>query len=97
MSLKNSRSGFESQGFHHNAPVAQRQSRELLTPRSRFQNPPGTPKGKKMKLDPEETIPLTAEDIERINEICANPPLTEYMLEAARRYRERFKNDKDSY
>ena len=45
-----------------------------------------------MKLDPEETILLTAEEYERMLEIIANPSEpTEYMLEAARRYKERFK------
>jgi len=43
-----------------------------------------------MKLDPEERILLTAEDIERIQEICDNPPtLTEHMLAAIKRYKER--------
>jgi uncharacterized protein (DUF1778 family) len=47
-----------------------------------------------MKLDPEETILLTAEEYERMLEICANPPApTEHMLEAAKRYRERVKNE----
>jgi len=47
-----------------------------------------------MRLDPEETILLTTEQYERILEIIANPPKpTEHMLEAARRYRERFKNE----
>ena len=57
--------------------------------------PEGTPnKGNNMKLDPEETILLTAEDIERIKEICANPPQpTEYMLAAIKRYKERYNNE----
>ena len=43
-----------------------------------------------MKLDPEETILLTKEQYERMLEIIANPRKpTEYMLEAARRYKER--------
>ena len=47
-----------------------------------------------MKLDPEETILLTKEQYERMLEICANPPKpTEHMLEAVKRYRERFKDD----
>lgn len=47
-----------------------------------------------MKLDPEETILLTREEYERMLEICRNPPEpTEYMLEAARQYRERLEND----
>lgn len=47
-----------------------------------------------MNLDPKKTILLTAEDIERIKEICANPPaLTEYMLAAIKRYKERYKNE----
>lgn len=47
-----------------------------------------------MKLDPEETILLTKAEYERMLEIIANPPKpTEYMLEAARRYKERFKNE----
>ena len=47
-----------------------------------------------MKLDPEETILLTAEDIERIKEICANlPQPTEYMLAAIKRYKERYNNE----
>ena len=47
-----------------------------------------------MKLDPEETILLAAEDIKRINDICANPPApTEYMLAAINRYKERYNNE----
>lgn len=47
-----------------------------------------------MKLDPEETILLTREEYERIKEICANPaPPTKYMLAAAKRYKERYKNE----
>jgi uncharacterized protein (DUF1778 family) len=47
-----------------------------------------------MKLDPEETILLTTDEYERMLEILANPPKsTEYMLEAARRSKERFKNE----
>ena len=47
-----------------------------------------------MKLDPDETILLTAEDIKRIDEICANPPKpSEHMLEAARQYKEEESNE----
>lgn len=50
-----------------------------------------------MKLDPEETVLLTAEDIERINAICADPPpLTEHMLAAIKRYKERVNSEKSS-
>ena len=66
------------------------QSSGLLIRQSWVRIPPGTPlKEVKMRLDLEETILLTAEDIERINEICDNPPKpTKYMLEAARRCKE---------
>ena len=51
-----------------------------------------------MKLDPEETILLTQEEYERMLEILANPPKpTEYMLEIARRYKERFKDENSSH
>ena len=47
-----------------------------------------------MQVDPEETILLTKEQYKRMLEICADPPKpTEHMLEAVKRYRERFKND----
>ena len=49
---------------------------------------------KKMKLDADEHILLTEEDIERIKEICANPPKpTEYMIAAVERYKERYKDE----
>ena len=49
---------------------------------------------KKMKLDADEHILLTEEDIERIKEICANPPKpTEYMIAAVERYKERYDNE----
>ena len=45
-----------------------------------------------MKLDADEHILLTEEDMERIKEICANPPKpTKYMLAALKRYKERYK------
>jgi hypothetical protein len=51
-------------------------------------------KGLNLKLDPEETIVLTEDEYNRLLEILANPPKpTEYMLEAARRYKERFKDE----
>jgi uncharacterized protein (DUF1778 family) len=47
-----------------------------------------------MKLDPEETIILTEDEYNRLLEILANPPKpNEYMLEAARRYKERPKDE----
>lgn len=47
-----------------------------------------------MKLDADEHILLTEEDIERIKKICANPPKpTKYMLKAAKRYKERYKDE----
>lgn len=46
-----------------------------------------------MKLDPEERILLTEDDIRRINEICKQPvpEFSEYMKDAIKRYRERIK------
>ena len=42
-----------------------------------------------MNLDPEETILLTKEDIEKIESICANPPApSAALVEAAQRYRD---------
>ena len=47
-----------------------------------------------MKLDPEETIILTEDEYKRMLEILANPSKpTEYMLEAARQYKERVKDE----
>lgn len=47
-----------------------------------------------MKLDPEETILLTKEQYERMLEICANPPEpSPALIEAAKRYRKRVKNE----
>ena len=47
-----------------------------------------------MRLDPEEKILLTEAEYERMLEILANPPKpTEYMLEAVKRYKERFKDE----
>ena len=41
-----------------------------------------------------ENVLLTKEQYKRMLEICANPPKpTEHMLEAVKRYRERFKDD----
>lgn len=49
-----------------------------------------------MKLDPEETILLTQEDYDAIVKACANPPkLTPAMVEAVKRYRERFVDDEN--
>jgi uncharacterized protein (DUF1778 family) len=47
-----------------------------------------------MKLDLEETILLTQEEYERMLEICANPPEpSPALIEAAKRYKERIKNE----
>lgn len=47
-----------------------------------------------MKIDADEHILLTEEDVERIKEICANPPKpTKYMLEAVKQYKERYDNE----
>jgi len=47
-----------------------------------------------MKLDPEETILLTKEQYKRMLEICADPPEpSPALIEAAKRYRERVKNE----
>lgn len=48
-----------------------------------------------MKLDPEERILLTEDDIRRIEEICNEPvpEFSEYMKDAIKRYREGTEND----
>lgn len=48
-----------------------------------------------MKLDPEERILLTEDDIRRMDEICKQPvpEFSEYMKDAIKRYRERTEND----
>jgi len=47
-----------------------------------------------MQVDPEETILLTKEQYKRMLEICADPPEpSPALIEAAKRYRERVKNE----
>lgn len=48
-----------------------------------------------MKLDPDERIFLTTEEIRRIEEICDEPApeMSEHMLAVIKRYKERFKNE----
>jgi uncharacterized protein (DUF1778 family) len=47
-----------------------------------------------MKLDPEETILLTEEQYERMLELIRNPPEpSPALIEAAKRYKERIKNE----
>jgi uncharacterized protein (DUF1778 family) len=41
-----------------------------------------------MKLDPEETVLLSDEQIDRINDICDNPPvMTDYLRQYINAYR----------